>query len=258
MLTSTSNPRIKETLWLYERRDRERLGLFLLEGIAEIDLALKNNIEITVVFYCSSLLDESAKEIDASLDCEKIEVDEKVFARMAYRGTTGGLLAVAKNPQRKIADLKLSKQPLVIVIEGMEKPGNIGAILRTADAAAVDAVIVCESDTDLYNPNIVRSSLGSIFSVPVFETDNKQALAWLKQNNLKIMASALTAQKDYAAVDFKQPAALIIGSENSGLTKFWLDNADEQVLIPMQGQVNSLNASVSTAILIYEAVRQRK
>lgn len=255
MLTSINNQNIKAALRLYEKKERDKTGLFLIEGLAELNLALQNKLEFLKVFYAEEMLDEQAKKILAKIDGEKIAVSPQVFERLAYRGTVNGILAVVKQPEPK--DQKLPRNGLVLVLEKMEKPGNIGAILRTAEAAGVSAVFLCDAITDLYNPNIVRASLGAVFSLPIFCLNNAETYTWLKNNNFKIIASTPAADRNYYEVKMDGSVALLVGSEKDGLSEFWLENAAEKVLIPMQGQINSLNASVSAALLIYEAVRQR-
>lgn len=258
MLTSPANPKIKAALSLYEKKAREETGLFLLEGPAEIGMALSNGIEFRTLFYCPELLNAQTEQLYTRIETEKIEVDKRLFERLAYRGTVNGLWAVARQPQKLIDKLKLKTDPLFLIVEKIEKPGNLGAILRTADAAGVSAVLVTEELSDLYNPNIVRASLGAIFSVQVFGLSNDEAYAWLNKNKVRIVAATPAGAADYTSVSYRGATAIAIGSEKDGLSDFWLKKTDiEKVLIPMAGKVNSLNASVSTAIITYEAVRQR-
>jgi len=252
-ITSTANPLVKQTTRLYDAQERTATGLLLIEGVREIMLALKNKLQIETIFHCPEIL----KDIP-SVACQIITVNKLVFEKLTFRGSTGGILAVAKQPKKKLADLKLPKNPLIVVLEGLEKPGNIGAILRTANAAGVDAVLVCDEATDLYNPNTIRASLGAIFSTPTIACTSAQAIDYFKKNNIKILATTPHTQKPYYDLNLKQGVAITIGSEKDGLTEQWLKNADEKILIPMFGEVDSLNASTSGAILIYEAVRQRK
>jgi TrmH family RNA methyltransferase len=176
---------------------------------------------------------------------------------MSYRENPDGWLAVFPIPQASLADLRLSAMPLVILTESVEKPGNLGAILRTADAARVDALLVCNPRVDLWNPNVVRASRGAVFSVPAVECDNPSALEWLGQRQILVLAATPSAPKVYSEIDLSQPVAVAVGTEDEGLSDFWMSRADVQVRIPMMGKVNSLNVSVSTAVILYEAVRQR-
>lgn len=258
MLTSAANPKIKAALALYEKKGREDAGSFVLEGPAEIGMALAAGVKFKTVFYCAELLNQQTKPLCEKIEAEKVEIDRNLFERVAYRGTVNGLWAVALQPKTSIEKLKFGVEPLFLVIEKVEKPGNLGGILRTADAAGVSAVFVTEELSDLYNPNIVRASLGAIFSVPVFSLTNAEAYDWLTKNKVKVVAATPAGAADYTSISYKGATAIAIGSEKDGLSDFWLKKADiEKGLIPMAGKVNSLNASVSTAIITYEAVRQR-
>ena len=252
-ITSTSNPLVKQTARLYDAKERTATGLLLIEGVRELNLAIKNKVQIETIFHCPEIL----KEIPL-VQCQIITVNELVFEKLTMRGSTGGLLAVAKQPTIKLSDLLLPPNPVIVVMECMEKPGNIGAILRTANAAGVDAVLVCDEATDLYNPNTIRASLGALFSTPTIACTSANAIAFLKKNNIKILTATPHTTKTYYDINMKQGIAITIGSEKDGLTEQWFKNADEKILIPMAGEVDSLNASTSGAILIYEAVRQRQ
>lgn len=185
------------------------------------------------------------------------EVSESVFEKLAYRESSDGILALAKPRPHSLSDLVLPENPFIIVLEAVEKPGNLGAILRTADAAKADAVIICDPLTDLYNPNVIRSSVGCLFTVQVGISDNMEALSYLKQKNIETFAAELTSSKWYQDIDFTSPSAIVMGTEADGLTSFWLDNADQRIKIPMRGAIDSLNVSVSTAVITFEAMRQR-
>jgi TrmH family RNA methyltransferase len=251
-ITSTNNPLVKQTVRLYEASERTTTGLLLIEGVRELTLALKHGMQLEHIFHCPEIL----REIPA-VTCPITTVNKTVFEKLTFRGSTGGLLAIARQPQKKLVDLKLSKNPLIIVMERMEKPGNIGAILRTANAAGVDAVLVCDAITDLYNPNTVRSSLGAIFATPTVSCTSLEAKEFLTKQHISIIATTPHTTKKYTDIDYRQPVAIAIGAEKDGLPDLWLKNSIP-VLIPMSGEVDSLNASVSAAVLIYEAVRQRK
>ncbi len=255
IITSTANKHIKEIVALQEKKERQKNGLFLIEGERELQLALDNNYEVIEVLYCREIL----KNSDIIERCGvKTEVTANVFAKIAYRENSDGFVAVARRKERFFSEIVLPAAPLVLVLEKIEKPGNIGAILRTADAAGVDLVIISEPLTDLYNPNIVRASLGAIFSVPTVEATNQEALTWLKEKNFSIITTTPSAQKNHFEIKMTKATAIVVGSEKDGVSDFWLKNATEKSLIPMMGSVNSLNASVSAAIVVYEAVRQRQ
>jgi TrmH family RNA methyltransferase len=189
---------------------------------------------------------------------ETLTVSRAVFEKMSYRDNPDGWLAVFPIPHASLNELRLSDIPIVIVAESIEKPGNLGAILRTADAAHVDALLVCDPRADVWNPNVVRASRGTVFSVPVVECDNDSALEWLRSRKIRILAASPSADAIYSNVDMNEPLAIAVGTEDQGLTDFWMSKADVKVKIPMMGIVNSLNVSVSTALMVYEAVRQRR
>lgn len=191
------------------------------------------------------------------IEAETITVNRAVFEKMSYRQNPDGWLAVLPIPHTLLDDLTLSELPLVIVAESVEKPGNLGAILRTADAAQVDALLICDPRLDTYSPNVVRASRGTIFTVPVAETNNAQALVFLQQRGLRLLTATPSAETIYSDVNLRRPVAVAVGTEDEGLTDFWMSNADEKIRIPMAGKVNSLNVSVSTALIVYEALRQR-
>jgi TrmH family RNA methyltransferase len=186
-----------------------------------------------------------------------LDISPEVFGKIAYRENSDGVVAIAKPKLHTLEYIKLSANPFVIVLEAVEKPGNLGAILRTADAAAVDAVVVCDPQTDLYNPNVVRSSVGGIFTVQTAVCSSADAAAWLKANNISSYAAELQAAEFYQDIDFRMPSAIVMGTEAEGLTGFWLKNATKRIKIPMRGKIDSLNVSVSTAVLTFEAMRQR-
>ena len=254
-ITSTQNPRVKHIVKLREdRRQRQKDGLLLVEGYDEIELALSAGYEPQTLLTAPEL---ASRQLTVS-SMETVTVTRPVFEKMSYRDNPDGWLAVFPIPQTSLADLKLSDTPLVIVAESIEKPGNLGAMLRTADAARADALLVCDPRVDVWSPNVVRASRGTVFSVPVVECDNASALEWLKAHNIKVLAATPSAEEIYYDVDLSQPVAIAVGTENEGLTDFWMNRAYIKVKIPMSGRVNSLNVSVSTALIVYEAVRQRR
>jgi TrmH family RNA methyltransferase len=253
-ITSLQNPRVKHIVKLRDdKRQRQKDGLMLVEGYDEIQHALSAGYQPQTLLTSPEL---AARQMD-EVASEIITVNRAVFEKMSYRENPDGWLAVFPIPQTSLGDLKLNELPLVIVAESIEKPGNLGAILRTADAAQVDALLVCDPRVDLWNPNVVRASRGAVFSVPVVECDNASALEWLKTRKMRVLAATPSAQVAYSDVNMREPIAIAVGTEAEGLSDFWISNADVKVKIPMQGKVNSLNVSVSTALIVYEAVRQR-
>jgi len=259
-ISSLQNPRIKNIQKLAAKsRERKAQNLFIIEGARELSLALSGSYVLDSVFLCRELFAKSDyPEVLNSID-EAIlfELAPAVFEKIAYRETSDGILALARPKDHSLDRLQLSENPFVIVLESVEKPGNLGAILRTADAAGVDAVVICDPLTDLYNPNVIRSSVGCVFTVPIATVSNEQMLEFLKKNRIQSFAAELQASQWYQDTDFTQPSAIIMGTEADGLTSFWLDHADIRIKIPMRGVIDSLNVSVSTAILSFEAMRQR-
>ena len=253
-ITSLQNERVKSVVKLREdKRQRQRDGLMLVEGWDELTLALASGLTPRTVFTAPEL---TSRPI-ALPAVETLTVSRAVFEKMSHREGPDGWLGVFPIPSRSLADLHLRPSPLVILAESVEKPGNLGAILRTADAAGVDALLVCDPRVDLWNPNVIRASRGAAFSVQTVEADNVSALAWLKSRDMQVLAATPAARQPYTAADLTRPTAIAVGTEDAGLSDFWLSHADQQVLIPMFGQVNSLNVSVSAALIVYEAVRQR-
>ena len=253
-ITSLQNPRVKYVVKLRDdKRQRREDGLMLVEGYDEIQLALSAGHPPQTLFSAPEL---ASRQIQSG-STEHITVNRAVFEKMSYRENPDGWLGVFPIPFVSLDDLKLSESPLVIVAEAIEKPGNLGAILRTADAARVDAVLVCDPRVDVWNPNVVRASRGTVFSVSTIECDNASALEWLKSQKIRVLAATPSAEVVYSDVNLREPTAIAVGTEDEGLTTFWMSNADVRVRIPMMGKVNSLNVSVSTALIVYEAVRQR-
>ncbi len=258
-ISSLQNPKVKDVVRLHRSRERRDFGVAIIEGLREIMLALESGLQTVHLMVCPPLFDPAnsavINKIIAGSPC--FEVSTQVFAKMAYREQADGLIAVVKVFEPLLSRISLSANPLIVVLESVEKPGNLGAILRTADAAGVDAVLVCDPLTDIYNPNVIRSSLGSIFSKQVAVCSSSEALQWLRKNGIEPVAAALATSRDHFLADFSRPVAFIMGSEAEGLTDFWLRNTKVHVKIPMLGKIDSLNVSTSTAILLYEAVRQR-
>ena len=261
-ITSIQNTFIKQLLQLKDKsRERKKGGLFLIEGEREIMLALKGGYELHAVLFNSEIISES--QINKLLTTstflpETISVSKDVYQKLAYRETTEGILAVAKSKTHDINNLNFkTKNPLVLVAEAPEKPGNIGAILRTADAANVDAVIIANPKTDLYNPNIIRSSVGCVFTNNIATGTTSEIIAFLKEKNINIYCAALQASVNYHTQDFTKRTAIIVGTEATGLSNEWLDSSTQNIIIPMQGEIDSMNVSVAAGILIFEAKRQR-
>lgn len=253
-ISSLQNPRIKQLVKLRERRTRDEEGLMLVEGMYEIETALKSGL-VPQTIYTSP---EVAGDRNLSFtNTECITVSPRVFSKISYRDNPDGWLAVFRIPQHTLEELALPAFPFVVIAEAVEKPGNLGAILRTADAAGVDALLVCDPRVDIYNPNVVRASRGTLFTVPVVQISNQQALDWLRKNNIKVLAATPSASKVFSDSELRESVAIAVGTEDEGLSDFWLSHADEKVLIPMKGKVNSLNVAASVAIIAYEVVRQR-
>lgn len=256
-ITSAQNPYIKSLVLLQEKaKARKQSGTFLIEGIREIELAIKGNYEIETILYCAEVIEKSFNlSIFKSFDY--IEISKEVYQKLAYRDTTEGILAVAKTKSLHLSDIKLPKNPLILVMEAIEKPGNIGAVLRTCDAAKVDAVIIANPKTDLYNPNIVRSSVGCLFTNQIATGTSEEVVDFLIQNNINFYSATLQNSTSYHTQDYTSPTALVVGTEATGLTKLWREKATQNIIIPMQGEIDSMNVSVAAAILIFEAKRQR-
>ena len=244
IITSVQNARIKHVVALQQKSSlRREEGLFVVEGQREIEHCIACGYEVVELFK----RDEN--------------VTPQVYEKMAYRGSTEGIIAVAKCKDHSLSilsPLTSHHSPLIIVLERVEKPGNLGAILRTAEAAGVDAVIVCDPLTDLYNPNLIRASIGGVFNVPTAVCTSEECIAFLKTNHIKILTAQLQDSYEYYDYDMTQATAIVMGTESTGLTQQWREAADAHIRIPMLGRLDSLNVSVSAAILMYEAVRQRR
>ena len=258
MITSLQNQRIKDVVKLGNARERRKQNLFVIEGARELSLAISvGGYGIRELFVCDELLNIESKILVEKLGIPSEKVSAEVFHKMAYRDESDGIIAVSCPKHVSLDMVRLSANPFIIVLEGVEKPGNLGAILRTADAARVDAVVVCDPKTDIYNPNTIRSSIGCVFTQQVITCTSEEILQWLKQADIRIFAAALIASEWYHKTDLTQPSAIVMGTEADGLTDFWLRNADRCIKIPMRGYIDSLNVSVSTAIITFEAMRQR-
>ena len=261
IITSTANRRVKELVNLREARYRKQKKLFIIEGCRELQLALLSGINIAEIYFCPDLFGRSAEDEIIGLALRRkipvFEVSKKVYSKIAFGSRQEGLIAVAREKKSSLSNVRLNGNALIVVVEAIEKPGNLGAMLRTADAAGVDAFIVADPLTDIYNPNVVRSSLGTLFTTRVLEATSKEVISWLKANKIKIICGCVGAKTPYASVDFRGPSAVVLGSEEKGLQSIWRDNADYQAAIPMKGKADSLNVSAAEAIFLFEALRQR-
>ena len=256
-ISSVQNPFIKSLVQLQEKaKARKQAGTFLIEGKREIELAIKGNYEIESILFLPELVSE-AELAALSPRIQLIEITKEVYQKLAYRDTTEGILAVAKTKPLRLQDLQLSQNPLILVAEAPEKPGNIGALLRTADAANLDAVIIANPKSDLYNPNIVRSSVGGLFTNQIATGSTQEIISFLQQKKINFYCATLQNSTPYHTQNYTNPTALVVGTEATGLTDAWRDAATHNIIIPMQGEIDSMNVSVAAAILIFEAKRQR-
>ena len=261
LITSLQNPLIKNILLLQEKpRERKVQNLMVVEGLREIKLALVSGFMVPALYYCRDFIsDNDLRSLisHAVSSFEMIEVTPEIYNRIAYRKDHEGVIALANLKRMLFHDIHLSANPLLLVLESVEKPGNLGAILRTADAAGLDTVIICDPQTDIYNPNTIRSSIGCIFTMPVITSTTEHTISWLRNNKIKMLGTALTSPHLYYESDFHQPSAIIMGSEATGLSQKWLDEADYLIRIPMKGRIDSMNVSAAAAIVVFEALRQR-
>lgn len=260
-ITSLQNARVKELVKLRDRRDRDARGLTIIEEPRVIRRARLAGYPFCEVWHCPELLAATDPGLLGFLSegpaFEAVEVAPHVMAKIAYKDRPEGALVVAPQRRHSLAGLPLSARPLLMVLEGVEKPGNLGAILRVADGAGADAVVVCDPGTDVFNPNVLRASTGAFFTVPVVEEDAGRLRAWLRERRIATIATTPAADLDYAKADLRGPVAVLLGAEDTGLSDDWLAAADRRVRIPMRGTCDSLNVSVTAALVAYEAVRQR-
>lgn len=258
-ISSTQNPSIKKLLQLQEKsRTRKKEQLFVVEGFRELSLAIKGGFEIESVYINLNVISEQTVTELVGPNCNCYSVSEAVYEKIAYRGSTEGVVACVKFRSLTINDLKFkTAHPLILVAEAPEKPGNIGALLRTADAANLDAVIIANPKTDLYNPNIIRSSVGCVFTNQIAVGTTQEIIQYLNQKHIAIYAATLQNKNPYHLEDYTKAAALVVGTEATGLSQAWRTAAFKNIIIPMQGAIDSMNVSVATGILIFEAKRQR-
>lgn len=254
-IESLQNPKIKNLLKLQEKsRERKKQGLFVVEGIQENQLALEGGFEPVEFFICPDIFTNSF-EIKTSI---QNEVSKSLFEKIAYRGTTGGVIGIYTTKTKEISDVRSPENALIVVLESVEKPGNLGAVLRTCDGAGVDLVVVCDPLVDFFNPNVIRSSVGTVFTNQLVSTSKEELVNWLKKEKIQILSTFLNENtKSLYDINFSKSSALVFGTEAFGLSEFWVKNSDELIKIPMNGKVDSLNVSNAAAICIYEAVRQK-
>ena len=292
LISSGQNPKIKHLLALQEKSSlRCETGLFVVEGRRELEHCLEAGYEIDTLFICPELFERSSGvlapanratlgivrggtsqqsgEVGSSESetfvgvstpdaARMIQITKEIYSKVAYRGSTEGVIAEVKAKALGLKDLQLKENPVIVVLEGVEKPGNLGAVLRSADAAGADAVLVCDPLTDLYNPNLIRASIGAIFTVPTVACSSEEAIAWLKERGIRILTAQLQDSSLYYDTPMGGPVAIVMGTESTGLTQQWRTAADAHIRIPMLGRLDSLNVSVSAAILLFEALRQRQ
>ncbi len=260
-ISSLQNPRIKQLVKLRDRRPRDEAGVFLVEGYREIRRALEKRVALQELYFAPEwFLGENEPALIAeakAAGAQLFELSKEAFAKVAYRERPDGLLAVAPQWRRSLSDLVLGPAPFLLVVEAIEKPGNLGTILRSADAAGCDGVIVCDPVTDIFNPNVVRASTGVLFSVSLVVEESTRVEHWLRERGIRTVATTPAADKIYSDVDLRGPLAVVMGSEQYGLSDFWLKQANVPVRIPMAGQADSLNVAMATIITLFEAVRQR-
>ena len=267
-ITSAQNPKIKNLLLLQEKsKARREQGLFVVEGRRELEHCIEAGYSVRTVFVCNEIAGQAGNDLcQAGNDLRHarpdrasqiIEIPEALYRKVAYRESTEGIIAEVEYKERTLSDLQLPENPLVMVLESVEKPGNLGAVLRSADAAGADAVLICDPLTDLYNPNLIRASIGAVFTVPTVACSSEEAIAFLQDRGIQILTAQLQDSSLYYDVDMRRGTALVMGTESTGLTDQWRKAASAHIRIPMLGRLDSLNVSVSAAILLFEAVRQR-
>lgn len=259
LITSSQNPKIKAISHLKNRRDRDETGLFLIEGYRELKRAMEGKVVVEQLFICPELFlgsnePQLIQEVRAS-GAEIISCPAHLFEKFSYRDRPDGLVAIAKQMHRTLQDI--AAPTFLVIAESIEKPGNLGTILRSSDGVGADGVIVCDRCTDIYNPNVVRASVGTLFTLPVVEAGSAETLQWLKEHKVQIVAATPAASAVFTEVDLTGPVAIVVGTEQLGLSNLWMEQADIQVKIPMRGVADSLNVATATTLLLYEVVRQR-
>lgn len=265
-ITSLQNPKLKKAVKLADRKERNETGLFLIEGFRELKRAADGGVSIQTLFICPKLfLGSNENALIEQIERQGAEIvvcSESVFQKLSYRDRPDGLVAIAIQMQQTLQDLTIhlasKKDPFLIIAEAIEKPGNLGTILRSADAAGVDAVIVCDRCTDIYNPNVVRASVGTLFTLPVVEATSAETLRFLRDKKIRVIAATPSAEKEFTDTPLTGAVAIAVGTEQLGLSDFWMNSSDIQVRIAMHGVADSLNVATATTLLLYEVVRQRK
>lgn len=254
MITSLQNPLIKDIVALRDAKTRREKSLTIIDGLREVMRAIKAGADIENIIYVPSLLKEP---LNIKSKANVIEVTPAVFEKIGFGDRKDGVLAIAQIKLKEMKDLKLGKNPLVVILEAVEKPGNLGAIIRTCDSAGIDALLITDTRMDIYNPNVIRASISTVFSLPVIAADNEDILVFLKRQNIRTVGAVVGAKTVYTQANLKSPLAIVLGSEDQGLSPTWQKHCDIHVKIPMQGLADSLNVSVCAAVMIFEAIRQR-
>ena len=261
-IQSLQNDKVKNLVRLQKKpAERKKQGLFVVEGRREVSLALNNNIEPKSFFICDEIYSPDPfypLSTDAYPGIPTYKVSADVYDKIAYRGDTQGIIMIAANKNSGLSGFKIGSSGIILVLESIEKPGNLGAVFRTADASGIDAIIICGQNFDIYNPNVIRSSLGCIFTKQIATCSNEEALAYFRNNNFEILAAHPDGGQNHTDADYNKSSAIVLGTESEGLSEFWKQNADKLITIPMMGQIDSLNISVSAAVIAYEALRQRR
>ncbi|MBU8921894.1 MAG: RNA methyltransferase [Bacteroidales bacterium] len=261
LINSTRNPRVRAAISLQKKRDRDRLGLIIVEGTREVDRALEAGMNPVEAFICPTVSDGPVAENIAGNLMSKgsvlFEVSPAVYGKLAYRSSTEGIIAVFKKPEESLSSFTTHQAALYLVVDGVEKPGNLGAVFRSADGAGVNGIIVTGKGTDLYNPNVIRASLGTVFNIDSAVSTSSEAMRWLKEREIRMIVATPAAKQLYHEADLSSHCAIIVGSEDQGTSREYIDSADHLIRLPMRGIADSLNVSVSASILIYESLRQR-
>lgn len=261
-IISLKNKNIKEVFALRDRKARDKRGLTVIDGVRELRMAIAAGLEVLEFYFCPSLIEDGVLSSLIGLLARKkvrtIEVSKSVLEKISFGDRIEGIVSVVRAPKRGWDDIQLGSSGLLVVLEAVEKPGNLGAVLRTCDAAGADGLIVCDGGTDVYNPNVIRSSQGAVFTVPVVVADNEDALNYLRKHRIRSVGTFPDAKNSLWKADMRSSVAIVLGSEHDGLSEFWHKNADERIQVPMQGKVNSLNVSITAALALYEAMRQRE
>ncbi|OVE76209.1 rRNA methyltransferase [bacterium E08(2017)] len=261
VISSLQNQRVKDIVRLRQRSHRDDSAKVIIEGTREIQMALNNGVNPDEIYFCNDFIDSEADqqviEQCRAHGAQLYECTKSVLEKIAYRDQPQGLLAIAPAISKQLQSFSPPTECLIVIAEAIEKPGNLGAILRTCDAAGVDAVILCDKCTDINNPNVIRASTGTVFSVPVFEATSQETIEWLEEHSVKTISATPSGNKIYSEINMTGPTAVVVGAEKPGLSELWLSKTDDLAVIPMKGQADSLNVSQATTILLYEALRQR-